>query len=70
MKKRIQSMQVTHAHHGTYRKVNLVESNASESSESVEERGASAGMATANDTEGAEIAQHENESGGNRLQWI
>ena len=67
MIKCIQSMQVTYAHHGTYRKVNLVESNTSESSESVEERGASA---TANDTEGAETAQHENESGGNRHQWI
>ena len=70
MIKRIQSMQVTHAHHGTYRKVNLVGNDTSESSESVEERGASAGMATANDTEGAETAQIENESGGNRLQRI
>ena len=63
MIKRIQSTQMTHAHNGAYREVKLVEGSHSESSESVEERGASVGMATADDTEGAETVQRENESG-------
>lgn len=54
---------MTHAHNGAYREVKLVEGSHSESSESVEERGASVGMATADDTEGAKTVQRENESG-------